>query len=361
MGRLAEDDGDLAGAGAQLLAGAQIEGRALPPPVRDADLHRHIAFGSGIRVFRILQIAGGLAVRLVLPTHDVSRFDGLQGTDHLELFIAHGVGVEVIGRLHRDQAQKLHHVVLDHVPDRAGLVVIAAASGHANRLGHRDLHVIDVLRIPQRLEQDIGEPYRHQVLDGFLAQVMVDAIDLLFPEMAGQRGVQRARGFQIAAKGLFNHDAAVLVRDAMAGKAAGDITKQRRRDREVEGMNRTGPHPRFQIDPAAIAPGVDGGIAQQVQELPKARIILTNAAEFHDGIGGLGTEGVVVLVRPCRPDDARGFRYLPCDKAPEQSRQDLAVRQIACGTKDHQIEVIDRNDTRDHAFLLAGRDRHISC
>ena len=46
------------------------------------------------------------------------------------------------------------------------------------RLGHRDLHVVDVAAVPDRLEDPVAEPEDEQVLDGLLAQVVVDAEDL---------------------------------------------------------------------------------------------------------------------------------------------------------------------------------------
>ena len=78
-------------------------------------------------------------------------------------------------RLHRHQREQLQHVVLDHVAQRAGTVVVAAAVLDAEGLGHGDLHVVDVLRVPQRLEQRVGEAQRQQVLHRLLAEVVVDA------------------------------------------------------------------------------------------------------------------------------------------------------------------------------------------
>ena len=57
---------------------------------------------------------------------DILRRPAGQRLEHLDLLVADGVGREVHRRLHRHQAEKLHHVVLDHVADRACGVVIAA-------------------------------------------------------------------------------------------------------------------------------------------------------------------------------------------------------------------------------------------
>jgi hypothetical protein len=68
-------------------------------------------------------------------------------------------------------------VVLHDVADGADLVVEAAAALDAEGLGHGDLHALDVVAVPDRLEERIGEAEDHQVLDGFLAQIVVDAKD----------------------------------------------------------------------------------------------------------------------------------------------------------------------------------------
>jgi hypothetical protein len=47
------------------------------------------------------------------------RLDRVERADDLELLVAHRVSARTGGRLHRDQAQKLHQVVLHHVAHRA--------------------------------------------------------------------------------------------------------------------------------------------------------------------------------------------------------------------------------------------------
>ena len=73
-------------------------------------------------------------------------------------------------------------MVLDHVADRAGLFVKRAPALHAERFGHRDLHALDAIAVPDRLEELVGEPEREDVEDRFLAQVMVDPEDPRFVE-----------------------------------------------------------------------------------------------------------------------------------------------------------------------------------
>ena len=67
-----------------------------------------------------------------------------QRLDDLELLVADDVGVERVRRLHRDEREELQQVVLHHVAQRAGLLVVAGARADAFRFGHGDLHVVDV-------------------------------------------------------------------------------------------------------------------------------------------------------------------------------------------------------------------------
>jgi len=65
-------------------------------------------------------------------------------------------------------------VVLHHVPDAAGLVVELASTLDAEALGHRDLHALDVVPVPDRLEEGVSEPEDEKVLHRVLPQVVVD-------------------------------------------------------------------------------------------------------------------------------------------------------------------------------------------
>ena len=107
------------------------------------------------------------------------RVERLDGLDDFGLLGANGVGIEGDRRLHRRHRQKLEHVVGHHVAQRAGLFVELAAMLDADGFRRRDLDVVDLLAVPQRLEQAVGEAQRHDVLHRFLAEEMVDPVDLM--------------------------------------------------------------------------------------------------------------------------------------------------------------------------------------
>lgn len=73
-------------------------------------------------------------------------------------------------------------MILHDVPYYATFVEVAAATLGAKVLFERDGHRGDVIAIPRRRNEAVAEAKYHQILHHFLAQVVVDAIDLLLGE-----------------------------------------------------------------------------------------------------------------------------------------------------------------------------------
>jgi len=65
-----------------------------------------------------------------------------------------------------------------HVEHRPGGVVELGAVVDAERLGHVDLHALDVVAVPHGGERLVGEPQHVQVLRRLLAEEVVDPVDL---------------------------------------------------------------------------------------------------------------------------------------------------------------------------------------
>ena len=85
-------------------------------------------------------------------------------------------------------------MVLDHVADHARVVVVPCPVAQGDLLRYGDLDVVDVVPVPDRLEDGVGESEDQQVLHGLLAQVVVYAVDLLLVEDGVDRPVQLLRG-----------------------------------------------------------------------------------------------------------------------------------------------------------------------
>ena len=140
-----------------------------------------------------------------------------------------------------------------HVPVGAGLLVESGSFTETQLLGHIDLHVIDEVAVPDRLEQSIGEAECKNVLRRFLAEEVVDAEDLVFIEDLVQPGIQRDRALEIGAE-RFLHDDARAINQARFSEQAHRRQRRIRRHAEI-------------VEPAALAVegffGLDDGGLQR--------------------------------------------------------------------------------------------------
>ena len=84
-------------------------------------------------------------------------------------------------------------MVRHHVAQRAGGVVEFAAPLDAERLRDGDLDMVDMVSIPQRLENAVGEAEHQDVLDRLFPEIVVDAIDLALGEHAEDVAIEGLR------------------------------------------------------------------------------------------------------------------------------------------------------------------------
>src|SRR5499426_443149 len=94
-----------------------------------------------------------------------------------------------------------------HIAQRAGLFVVPPAASDALHFRRRDLDVVHIVAVPDRLEHRIAEAKENDVLHSLFSEVMIYAIDLILVEDVSDQVVQRARGFQVASERFFDHDA----------------------------------------------------------------------------------------------------------------------------------------------------------
>ena len=102
----------------------------------------------------------------------------LRALKHFHTLVTQRLDGRTRRRLHGDIAQDLHQVVLHHVAHRADAIVKSPAALDAELLRHGDLHAFDVLPIPDRFQEKIGEAEEDHVLNRVLAKVVVDAEDM---------------------------------------------------------------------------------------------------------------------------------------------------------------------------------------
>src|SRR5213593_166519 len=97
-------------------------------------------------------------------------------------------------------------MVLDNIAQRTGALIILAAPFHANRLAHGNLDVVNKVAVPDWLQDSIRKAKKKNILDRFLAEIVIDSIDLVLVKDLVQLVIQFARGSQIAAEWFFDND-----------------------------------------------------------------------------------------------------------------------------------------------------------
>src|SRR6267142_2803790 len=126
--------------------------------------------------------------------------------ENFSLLVADCISLKRCRRFHRGQTEKLHKVIRNHVAQRARSIEVSAALLHADGFGIGDLHVIDVATVPDGLENSVVEPEDHDVLYGLLAEVMIDAVDLIFVQHTFDLAVQSLSRLQIVSERLLDYN-----------------------------------------------------------------------------------------------------------------------------------------------------------
>src|SRR3954469_1658353 len=95
-------------------------------------------------------------------------------------------------------------MVLYNVADCAHFLVKCATTLHAKILGHCDLHTLDMIAVPDRLQKGISKSEKHHVVNGRFAEIMVDPEDVSLPKSLQQNGVELDCRIQVAPEWLLD-------------------------------------------------------------------------------------------------------------------------------------------------------------
>ncbi|OIQ66373.1 hypothetical protein GALL_520580 [mine drainage metagenome] len=136
----------------------------------------------------------------------------------------------------------------------------------------------------------------------------------------------------------------------------GQIAKQRRRDREVEGAHHTLAHQTGELGPAVFAGGVDRDVSEARQKFGDDRGVLF---VFGNKLGNRGADkGAVAFVGHLGAggaNDAAFLGHLARAESNIEAGQDLAPGKIAGAAEHNKVKDIHRNHARNHhsPFRLA--------
>ena len=104
---------------------------------------------------------------------------------------------------------------------------------HPEALRHRDLHALDVVAVPHRLEHRVGEPQVQDLSEPHLPEEVVDPIKLRLVDVLMDLGRERSGGGEIVAERLL-HDHPRGLGEPGLGQSLDHPPEQERRDLEVE-------------------------------------------------------------------------------------------------------------------------------
>src|SRR6201998_1470370 len=216
VGSALELNDDFGGALGEALAGAEIKRDIGPAPVVDEKFCGDESFRARLRADVLFlaiagdRLAGDGSLRVLAADDRLSnhfQIEGANGLQDFQFLVAHGGGVEGSGRLNGDQRSELQNMALNHVAQRAGSFVKAAAAFDTEGFGRGDLHVVHVIAVPERFEDAVAETENQKILHRVFAEIVVDAIDLLLFENIVNNLVEFVSASQVASEGFLDDDA----------------------------------------------------------------------------------------------------------------------------------------------------------
>ena len=264
-------------------------------------------------------------------------------TEQFAFLVAHGVRRERHRRLHGRKAKQLQEMILKHVAHNSRIFVIATAVFYPDAFGRGDLDVIDVAPVPDRLEDRVGETENHDVLHGFFAEVVIDAVDLIFVEDFMHAPIELARGLQIGAEGLFDDHP----RPALAGVFFSRQTDRSelpdhggveiRRQSQIEDPNRR--HPAAAIEAAdkilqlSVAVGFIVAAGNKIEVgreiVPHGFVLQSGAGKLAHRLAHLAAKDFVGHLAARVADDGEALRQTALQRQVIKGRNQLPPGQIA--------------------------------
>ncbi len=248
----------------------------------------------------------------VVEIVEICKVGRLENFDFLG---ANGVGIEGVGGFHGGETEHLHEMVLHHVSEGTCGLVVPGAVFDADGLSHGDLDMVDVLTIPERFKDGVGEPEDQKVLHRFFAEVVVDAVDLFFATNLVDDAVEGLGRGEVAAKGFFDDEAGLLAVFQHSGCAElpDGFWKEIRGDGEVEDSVASGvaegiefAEEGFEFLVAEGIINVAGAIEESLGKFVPEAFFADPVGKFGDAFAHLIPEVLMAPVATGNADD-RGF------------------------------------------------------
>src|SRR6516162_1099355 len=224
-------------------------------------------------------------------------------------------------------------MILHDIANRAGLVIEGPAALHAKILGHSDLDTINVVAIPEGFHEGIGKAEDEHIVDRTLAEVVVDAKNVLFMVGTVKNLVQRLGGGEVITERFFDDDARAFAA-ARLHQLFDDLTKKYRRNRQiVSGVLGLAEFLAQVLEGGSIVVIAVDIMEQAGKFFPRGGV---EAAVFFEAVLGSGLQLIEIPAGLGYADDREV--EMPSFQHGLERRKDLLVGQIAgCTKKDQSI------------------------
>src|SRR5262245_13461956 len=129
-------------------------------------------------------------------------------------------------------------MVRHHVAQCPNLFVEATATLDTYSFGCCDLNMVDMVTVPERLEDAIGKAQDQDILDRFFAEEVIDPIDLVFSQHLEDLCVEGLRRRKIVSEGFFDDHppprSARLFGQSRVTELLDDRSEEALADRQIE-------------------------------------------------------------------------------------------------------------------------------
>ncbi len=224
-------------------------------------------------------------------------------------------------------------MVHDHVPEGADRVVEVATILHPEGLRHGDLHALDVVTVPDGIQDRVREPQVEDLGEPHLPEEMVDPEELrLIDVLVHVRG-ERSRRVQVMSERLLDHDACGLMREPCLRKSLHDRPEEERRDLQVvDGRLRADDRlrdPRVRLAVAEVPAHVGEAVRQTLEH---GLVELLTGAD--DRLAGPSLEVIQAPVVHRHADDGARQQTATLEAIERSERHHL--REVSGDTEDHE-------------------------
>ena len=116
------------------------------------------------------------------------------------------IRIEDSRRFHSSKSYKLNQMILYHIPQSSRRFIESATLLDSQILYSGNFYVVDIIPVPERLENTIGKTEGQHILRCLFTEKMVNTVNLMFFENRSINFIQFTCRFEVVTERFFNDD-----------------------------------------------------------------------------------------------------------------------------------------------------------